>query len=157
MTQTFPDNKSKFSEKDAKLYFLKKNGKLKLDKRIVDGSYKLAGAGFRSTSVDLARMMNAYSNGFISKKVVEEMFRSNLFASGKPTNVGIGWRLNNDSNNKVTIEHAGNWQGARTVIVYYPQHHLTVSIMVNTKCNIFIEEMAKLVAQSYLEKSKETN
>ncbi len=156
MTQTFPDDKYNFTQKDAKLYYLKKNGKLKLDKRIVDGSYKLAGAGFRSTSIDLSKMMDAYSNGFLSEKVVEEMFRSNLFVNGKPTNVGIAWRLNKDSNNRLTIEHAGNWQGARTVIVYYPESQLTVSIMINTRCNISIEETAKQVAQFFLEGSSKS-
>jgi len=150
MSQTFPEEKAKLSEKDTKLYYFKKNGTLKLDKRIVDGSYKLAGAGFRSTSIDLVNMMNAYSNGFISKEVVQSMFTSNNLTNGKSTNVGIGWRLNKDLNNRPTIEHAGSWQGARTVIVYYPKSQLAISIMINTRCNVFIEETAHRIAQLFL-------
>ncbi len=151
MSQTFPDEKSKFGKDDAKMYYIK-NGKLYLDKKIQDGSYKLAGAGFRSTSVDLAKMMIAYSNGFLSKRVVDDMFKNNKLKNGKETNVGIGWRLNKDINGRPTIEHAGSWQGARTVIVYYPKEKLTISIMINSKCTVFIEETAHIIAQLFLNK-----
>ncbi len=150
MTQTFPEEKSVYSEADAKLYHFK-GGKLRLDEKIQDGSYKLAGAGFRSTSVDLAKMMNAYSNGFLSDEVVQTMFTSAILNNGKRTNVGVGWRLNRDMNYESTIEHAGSWQGARTVIVYYPERKLTVSMMINTKCTIFIEETAQLIARFFLD------
>ncbi len=151
MTQTFPDKKSEYADQDAKMYYFKK-GKLTLDKKIYDGSYKLAGAGFRSTSIDLAKMMNAYSNGFIAAEVVETMFNSNILENEEPTNVGIAWRLNKDVNNNATIEHAGSWQGARTVIVYYPESELSISIMINAKCTIFIEETAHIIAQLFLDK-----
>ena len=153
MTQTMPDNASVFTENDAKLYYLQ-GGKLKQEKKIEDGSYKLAGAGFRSTSVDMVKMMNAYSNGFISKEVVKDMFKSNRLLNGEVTNVGIGWRMNKDINNISTIEHAGNWQGARTVIIYYPDSELSISVMINTKCTLFIEESAQIIAQYFLNKDQ---
>lgn len=149
MTQTLPDNKSAYTESDAKSYYIK-DGRLRLDNKFQDGSYKLAGAGFRSTSVDLVQMMNAYSNGFIAEKVVKDMFKSNRLANGDLTNVGIGWRSNKDMNDNYTIEHAGSWQGARTVIVYYPEKGLAISIMINTKCTLFIEESAQIIAQYFL-------
>lgn len=150
MNQTFPENLAKLSEADTKSYYLK-NGKLLLDKKLQDGSYKLAGAGFRSTSQDLAKMMDAYANGFLSQEVVQMMFTSNALTNGTSTQVGMGWRLNKDLGNRSTIEHAGSWQGARTVIVYYPASQLTVSIMINTQCTLFIEETAHLIAQLFLE------
>lgn len=156
MTQTFPDQKNDWSDKDAKMYFFKK-GKLQEDKKPVDGSYKLAGAGFRSTSVDLAKMMNAYSNDFIAEEVVQLMFESHHLKSGEKTNVGIGWRLSEDMYKSASIEHAGSWQGARTVIVHYPQYQLTVSIMINAKCTVFIEETAQIIARLFLQKGNESS
>ncbi|MEO1628276.1 MAG: serine hydrolase domain-containing protein, partial [Bacteroidota bacterium] len=156
MTQTFPDQKNDWSDKDAKMYFFKK-GKLQEDKKPVDDSYKLAGAGFRSTSVDLVKMMNAYSNGFIAGEVVQSMFESHHLKSGEKTNVGIGWRLNEDMHKSASIEHAGSWQGARTVIVHYPQYQLTVSIMINAKCTVFIEETAQIIARLFLQKGNESS
>ncbi|MEL6864238.1 MAG: serine hydrolase domain-containing protein [Bacteroidota bacterium] len=149
MLQTFPDSPSGFSEKDAKLYFFKK-GNLKLDRFIQDGSYKLAGAGFRSTAVDLVQLMNAYTHGFISPEIVQEMFTSHSLKNGEATHVGLGWRLNRDFMDQATIEHAGSWQGARTVIVHYPKHQLSIAMMINTKCNLFIEETAHLLAQFFI-------
>ena len=149
MQQTFADDIYTESAQNAQLYYLK-NGKLLLDKKAQDGSYKLAGAGFRSTSLDLVAMMSAYSSGFIADEVVNEMFKSNRLVNGNATNVGIGWRINSDVNGRPTIEHAGSWQGARTVIVYYPESELAISIMVNTKCTMFIEETAHILAQFFL-------
>lgn len=150
MAHTIPDDKSTRSDTDAQMYYMKK-GKPVLDRRIQDGSYKLAGAGFRSTSSDLAKMMEAYTNGFLSPDVVQGMFRSGILQDGTHTNVGIGWRLNQAPQNRPTIEHAGSWQGARTVIVYYPKQQLTVAMMINAKCTLFIEETAHLIAQLFLE------
>lgn len=155
MKQTFPDDISVNSDKDAKMYYVEKK-KLYPDKKAQNGSYKLAGAGFKSTSKDLAKMMNAYSNGFIAKNVVADMFSNNKLKNGTITNVGIGWRLNKDITGKETIEHAGSWQGARTVILYYPKEKLTITIMINSKCTLFIEETAHIIAQLYLNKQNDS-
>lgn len=149
MNQTFPENISELGSNDAQLYYFKKD-KLVLDKQLVNGSYKLPGAGFRSTSVDLVKMMDAYTNGFIAPEVVQTIFTSNTLTNGKKTNVGIGWRLNEDMQQRPTIEHAGNWQGARTVIVHYPEEQLSISMMINAKCVLFIEETAQIIAQLFL-------
>ncbi len=150
MNNTFPEIINDLDKNDAKSYYQKK-GKLVLEKKLSDGSYKLAGAGFRSTSIDLVHMMDAYSNGFIDPKIVEIMFSSNELSNGEKTNVGIGWRINEDIQGKRTIEHAGNRQGARTVIVNYPEEKLSISIMINAKCILFIEETAHVIAQLFLE------
>lgn len=155
MSQTFPDQIDQYSAADAKMYYFKKD-KLRLDNKIVDGSYKLAGAGFRSTAIDLARMMQAYSNGFITENVRAQMFSNTVLKNGESTNVGIAWRLNKDLKNRSTLEHAGSWQGARTVVVYYPEEALSIVIMVNTKSIIFIEETAHLLAQLFLSEQAST-
>lgn len=151
MHQTFLETSMKLSANDARMYYFK-NDKLVRDKKVFKASYKLPGAGFRSTSNDLAKMMDAYSNGFISKEIADEMFTSNILKNGSKTNVGIGWRLNRDIANRPTIEHAGSWQGARTVIVHYPDENLTISMMVNAQCVLFIEETVHLIAQLFLSK-----
>ncbi|HAA15866.1 MAG TPA: hypothetical protein DCE41_30805, partial [Cytophagales bacterium] len=152
MDQTYPDPGADLSQADAHLYYLNK-GKLKWDRRPIDGSYKLAGAGFRSTSEDLVKMMVGYQNGFISPGVRETMFTSGLLADGEATHVGLGWRLNRDIHDRPTIEHAGSWQGARTVVVHYPAEDLSLAIMINTQCVLFIEETAHLIADQFLSKT----
>lgn len=145
MKQTTPDSK----ENKGNLYFLEK-GKLKIDRHYSNGSYKLAGAGFRSTTEDLVKMLSAYSNGFLNQKTVEELFDPMVLNSGEVLKLGIGWRINTDFKGRKVVQHAGNWQGARTVVVHFPEEQLNVAIMINTKCVMFIEETAHLIADLFL-------
>ncbi len=149
MNQTFPDDEDELSQADAKMYFFKKE-KLVLDKQYFKGNYKLPGAGFKSTSQDLAKMMDAYTNGMISTEAQRDVLKEVLLSNGKATGVSLGWRLNTDLSGRRTIEHAGNWQGARTVIVHFPEEKLTISIMINAQCTVFIEEMAQMIGQLFL-------
>lgn len=147
MNQTFPENIAISDSKNAELYYLRK-GKLRKES-LSNGSYKLPGAGFRSTSSDLVKLMNAYTKGMISKEVVMEMFKSNVLDNGEKTNVGIAWRSSIDVFGNNVIEHAGSWRGTRTVLVYYPKEQLTISLMINASCQILIEETAHIFAQLY--------
>ncbi|WP_299367269.1 serine hydrolase [Winogradskyella sp.] len=148
MTQTYAENINTLTSVDAKLYYIK-NKKLKSEK-LTNGSYKIPGAGFRSTPSDLVKMMSAYTNNLISKEVVNEMFRSHKLNNGELINVGIAWRKSIDPFENKVIEHAGNWLGARTVISYYPEHNLSISIMINASCQLLIEETAHIFANIFL-------
>ncbi len=150
MERTAPDELSEVTKNEAKMYFFKK-GKLVLDKKYFNGSYKLPGAGFKSTSVDLVKMMEGYMNGFISSSVAANLFSNTELPGGDKTNVGVGWRTGRDIVGSETVEHAGSWQGARTVIVHYPKEQLNISLMINAQCNIFIEETAHILAQLFLQ------
>lgn len=147
MTQTAPENIRALTQKDATLYYLKK-GKLRKQKPN-NGSYKVAGAGFRTTPTDLVNMMNAYTNGFISQKVVEEMFTSHTLSNGEKTNVGIVWRSSFDTFGNALVDHAGSWRGARSVVVHYPKEQLSISLMINAECPVFIEETAHILAELF--------
>ncbi|MEL6559326.1 MAG: serine hydrolase domain-containing protein [Bacteroidota bacterium] len=153
MNQTYPENIKQLKKQSAKLYYIRK-GKLKQE-RLTSASYKIAGAGFRSTPVDLVKMMQGYHNGFISKTVVDEMFASHQLGNGESTEVGVVWRTSLDAFGNRVVEHAGSWRGARTVMVYYPEEELSVAIMINATCEVFIEETAHMIAQIFRSKSME--
>ncbi|MEM6628061.1 MAG: serine hydrolase domain-containing protein [Bacteroidota bacterium] len=148
MYNTQPEDINALSENDAQLYSIK-DQVLKREKKLVNGSYKLPGAGFRSTPSDLVKMMEAYSGEMISPEVTQAIFTSHTLKNGEKTQVGIGWRTSIDAFGKICIEHAGSWQGARSVIVFYPEEELSVSIMINASCQVFIEEMAHIFAQLF--------
>lgn len=154
MTQTFPENIKELTTDDSEIYYLKK-GKPRKEKW-TNTSYNLPGAGFRSTPSDLLKMMRGYTNGFISKEIVTAMFRSHTLKNGEKTNVGITWRNSYDAFGHKTIEHAGNWLGARTVVVHYPEENMNVSIMLNVGGQILIEEMAHIFAELFRERPKTT-
>ena len=147
MTNTFPENIKKLSAKDAKLYYVDK-GKLKADK-LTNDNYKIPGAAYRTTPTDLVKMMYGYFNGYLSEDTLARMFRSNTLIDGTKTNVGVGWRSSYDVFGNKTIEHAGSWRGARTVVVYYPEEELSIAIMINANCPVIIEETAHLIAQIF--------
>ena len=147
MLQTAPANIKNLIPNDSEIYYLKK-GKAHKQKWTNTG-YNFPGAGFRSTPTDLLKMMRGYTNGFISKEVVTEMFRSHQLKNGKKTNVGITWRSSYDVFGHPTIEHAGNWLGARTVIVHYPEENLNIAIMLNAGRQILIEETAHIFAELF--------
>ncbi|WP_299766186.1 serine hydrolase domain-containing protein [uncultured Dokdonia sp.] len=144
MQHTFPENIKQLSEKDAQLYYHKK-GKLHKEK-LTNASYKLAGAGFRSTPTDLVKMMHGYTNGFISSEAKKTLFKSHQLIDGSTTQVGITWRSSIDIFGHNVIEHAGSWRGTRTVIVHYPKDNLNIAIMINADSQIIIEETAHLLA-----------
>lgn len=145
MTDTYIENIATLTSKDARLYSIK-NGTLRKAK-ITNASYKVPGAGFRSTPTDLVRMMDAYANGMITKPVTKEMFKSNQLKNGTKTNVGIAWRSSLDPFDNIVLEHAGSWHGARTVLVHYPKENMNISLMINADCSVLIEETAHLFAQ----------
>lgn len=154
MTHTAPENIHSLTSEDARLYSVAK-GKLRKAK-LTNGSYKVPGAGFRSTPSDLVKMMDAYTNGMISQTVVNDMFKSHVLHDGQKTHVGIGWRSAMDPFGNRVIEHAGSWHGARTVLVHYPEENLQISLMVNADCQVLIEETAHLFAQLLRNKKQAT-
>ena len=148
MEHTAPENINGLTSEDAEIYFIKKE-KLRRDK-LNNGSYKVPGAAFRSTPSDLVKLMKAYSEqGFVSREVAEDMFTSNTLPNGEKTNVGIAWRSSVDIFGANVIEHAGSWRGARTVLVYYPEEELSISLMINAECQLLIEETAHIFAQFF--------
>jgi CubicO group peptidase (beta-lactamase class C family) len=151
MQQTFPENIKQLTKKDAQVYYLKDH-KLKKEK-LTNASYKLAGAGFRSTPTDLVKMMHGYTNGFITPEAKATMFKSHQLKDGTKTQVGVTWRSSIDAFGNKVIEHAGSWRGTRTVVVHYPEDNLNIAIMINADCPVFIEETAHILAQLFREQA----
>lgn len=154
MQQTFAENIKQLSEQDGTLYYLK-NGELRKEK-LTNASYKLPGAGFRSTPTDLVKMMHGYTNGFITADTKEALFQSHKLLDGTKTRVGITWRSSFDAFGNKVIEHAGSWRGTRTVIVHYPEDNLNIAIMINADCPVLIEETAHILAQLFRDNTATT-
>lgn len=115
-----------------------------------------ASGGMVSTPTDLVNMTRAYANGYLNSKTVKRMFESQTLESGKRTQVGIGWRRSFDMEGRNVIEHAGVTEGTRTVISYFPDEDLAISIMVNTDWVSSIEETAHMLASLFLAERKES-
>lgn len=113
-----------------------------------------AAGGFVTTPTDLVNMTKAYSNGYLTGSIVKKMFESQTLLSGKKTNVGIGWRIGSDMEGRNIIEHAGVTEGTRSVISYFPDEDIAISVMTNTEWVSSIEETAHMLLLPFLKKPK---
>ncbi len=111
-----------------------------------------ASAGWVTTPSDMVNMTRAFSNGYLSADTMRTMFTSQALQSGEKIQVGIGWRLSYDIQGRPVYEHAGVTQGARSVISYFPNEDLAISVMTNLEWVSSIEETAHMLAQAFLNK-----
>jgi serine beta-lactamase-like protein LACTB len=113
-----------------------------------------AAGGFVTTPTDLVNMTKAYSNGYLTKSTVQKMFESQTLLSGEKTNVGIAWRIGADMEGRSIIEHAGVTEGTRSVISYFPDEDMAISVMTNTQWVSSIEETGHMLLLPFLTKDK---
>lgn len=113
-----------------------------------------AAGGFVTTPTDLVNMTKAYSNGYLTKSIVNKMFESQTLLSGEKTNVGIGWRIGSDMEGRKIIEHAGATEGTRSIISYFPDEDIAVSVITNTDWVSSIDETAHMLALPFLKKTE---
>jgi CubicO group peptidase (beta-lactamase class C family) len=115
-----------------------------------DTTYKWAGGGMITTPTDLVRMGHAYFDGFLQPKIVSEVFATQHLRDGTETNIGLGWRRSFDMERRPVMEHAGGMQGARSVLVLFPQQRLAIAVMTNVGWTSSIEETAHVLALPFL-------
>jgi len=135
-------------------YYEKKNDSYAVITNPREVSAIWAAGGFVTTPTDLVNMTKAYSNGYLTRNIVSKMFESQSLLSGEKTNVGIGWRIGLDMEGRNIIEHAGVTEGTRSVISYFPDDDLAISVMTNTEWVSSIEETAHMLVLPFLKKAK---
>lgn len=154
MKSTEPDmGKYKLMPNLTKYYTKQKDGYVAI-KNPREVSPIWAAGGFVTTPTDLVNMTKAYSNGYLKSNIVKKMFESQTLLSGEKTNVGIGWRIGSDMEGRNVIEHAGVTEGTRSVISYFPDEDIAISVMTNTEWISSIEETAHMLLLPFLKKSK---
>lgn len=93
-------------------------------------AYKWAGGGLLMTPSDFARFGAAHlAPGLLSKSVLDTLFTLQVPGSSPP--LGLGWRINRDSVGRLRWHHAGGQDGARAVLVVYPDQKLSIALATN--------------------------
>lgn len=93
-------------------------------------AYKWAGGGLVMTPSDFARFGAAHlAPGLLSKRVLDTLFTLQVADSAPP--LGLGWRINRDSTGRLRWHHAGGQEGARAVLVVYPDQKLSIAFATN--------------------------
>lgn len=97
----------------------------------VNNNYKLAGGGFLSTSVDVAKLGQAVLEGKLLKKETYGHLVTSQTVNGKPTYYGLGFQVSQDTSGRSFVGHVGNSVGAYTNLFIYPKEEKVVSILIN--------------------------
>ena len=119
----------------------------------VDSSYKWAAGGLLSTAEDLVLFGSHHLRpGFFKGETLDLLFTPQRTSDGKETGVGIGWRIGSDAMKRRVIHHAGNINGGRGVIMFFPDTGLAIALLSNLGENPpAVEQTALALAEPFLE------
>lgn len=142
---TFDLNHTYFNEKQAtdrlknrtdylvyrEAQVISKRGSL-LHEREVDLSNKWAGGGFESTSNDVAWFIyETFNSGKIPQKILAQYTSKTKLNNSSTVDYGIGWSVKEDSKGDLYIGHAGSGVGGKAMMLYYPEHKLSIAVLAN--------------------------
>lgn len=130
MFNTQPDKKEEIENK-ATFYLKPKKRRFTVAPE-VDNYFKLAGGGYLSTSVDIAKLGNAYlKDDFLPNQIKNEFITSQEIGAQK-TYYGIGWQASYDHKGRAYYGHIGNGLGGYGIFYVYPDSETVISILMNS-------------------------
>jgi serine beta-lactamase-like protein LACTB len=146
LTHTFPDHNDSIIPGRVRFYKPNKNGVL-LNADHVDNSYKWAGGGFLSSTIDLVNMVRSLINyQLLDPKTVELLFTDQKLENGSSTHVGIAWRINETKKGVKYIHHGGAIDGGRSFVFFYPESGYIFAITANLSgAKLNIDEAATVL------------
>ena len=126
-----------------------------------DQSYSPFATGFIATAADLA----AFGDAVLHSEAITDATRELLFtpfelANGGKTGtylyeVAFGWRVGIDSAGRRVYHHAGVTQGARSVLILYPDDGLSIAFLSNARWTAQIERTGFSIADIILDQQTE--
>ncbi|MGB3150897.1 MAG: serine hydrolase domain-containing protein, partial [Maribacter sp.] len=116
----------------------------------VNNFYKLAGGGYLSTSVDIAKLGQAYLDGIILDDKILSQFLTSVRINDKPTYYGLGWQVSEDKQGRPYFGHIGNGVGGYSNFFVYPKEQLVVSILVNCTDSKIQDELDAVIHEFML-------
>ncbi len=126
-----------------------------------DYSYSQSGAGLGGTAESLARFGGrALSGAVISDASFEWMLEPARLTDGTIVmddefSVGFGLRGGTDADGERIVHHAGVTQGARSVLMMYPDRKFTVSVLSNAPWVSAIEQTAITLSVPFRAKNRD--
>ena len=90
--------------------------------------YSWAGGGLIAAMPDIARFGAAHLPG--AQSPVSDALREVLFTQ-RTEAMGLGWRVNHDSRDRLRWHHCGGMVGARSSLVVYPELQIAVAFATN--------------------------
>lgn len=132
MYNTVPDFNDKIIDNRVQFYQLRDS--TIINASYIDNSNKWAGAGFLSSSLDLAKMsQHLLRKDKINKRTIELLWTPTELADSEKINYCLGWRRDMTDLGKTYIHHGGSSIGGRSFLLIYPEDEIIISIT----CNLF--------------------
>lgn len=118
----------------------------------VDNSYKWAGGGFISTTIDLLKFGEAHmAPGYLSKNTLDILTTPQKLNNGESTGYGVGWFCSRD-NDPWRISHGGGSVGGITDFVVYPADRIAIAILSNSS-NTTMGDVSTRIVEFFREAS----
>jgi CubicO group peptidase (beta-lactamase class C family) len=122
-----------------------------------DQSYSPFGTGFTASATDLAYFGDAVLHSSrIHEATRELLFNPVTLSDGGKTgrydySVAFGWRVGQDSTGRSVYHHAGVTEGARSVLILYPESGVSIAFLSNASWTAQIEKTGFALANFLLE------
>jgi CubicO group peptidase (beta-lactamase class C family) len=114
------DDQTEIIRHRSRGYAKSKDGRI-VNTGLADTSNKIPGGGLAATVFDLIAFTNAYETGLLLKRpTMRMMTQRQRLLDGQLTGYGLA------------ISHSGSQQGARTLLVLYPEANLTIVVLANS-------------------------
>jgi serine beta-lactamase-like protein LACTB, mitochondrial len=131
MSSTCADRNDSIILNRASFYELSPNGAM-VNARYVDNSYKWAGGGFISTTLDLLKFGEAHMKaGFLTEETLTTLITPQILNNGEKSRYGVGW-FSGGEGEMYRISHGGGSIGGITDFVVYPELSLVITILSNS-------------------------
>ncbi|MEJ7596437.1 MAG: serine hydrolase domain-containing protein [Kofleriaceae bacterium] len=100
-----------------------------------DATARWPAGGLLATASDVAQLGRLVlpEAGYLPRALLATMLTSQHTVDGKPTGVGLGWRVGTDAAGRKIAHHAGNMQSARSVVVVYLELGVVVALLSNER------------------------
>ncbi len=96
-------------------------------------AYKVPSGGMLSTSEDLVKFGNSYTDNHLLKEdTLIKMTTENPLPNGEKTKYGMGWGLRTDKKGERILSHTGGNTGAVCRILVHPKKKVTLALVSNT-------------------------
>ncbi len=99
----------------------------------MEHSYNAGGGNLYSTAEDLARFGSKFiAPGFLSDRIVEQIYQPHLTASGEPTWFSDGWLLIALTASPPSLISGGSYPGVQAMLRVYPDEAMVIALLTNT-------------------------
>lgn len=152
------ENIHQLHKNSSKLYELEPGGAREL--AFGEMSYSAFGAGLSASATDLAYFGAAVLQKARQQPALQQLLFSpatlqdGSIVSDSRYQVGFGWRIAKDEQQRTVYHHAGSTPGARAILAVYPQQDLSIAILSNSNWVVSMDKLAFALAGLYLDNAQ---